>query len=159
MSLKSLRQSGFTLIELMVVIVIAGLLFALSSVNLGQVNTTASSSTTVNQILADLKSQQLLAMSGDTGDSGAAALHGIEFTSHNYTLFSGSSFSSIDPSNYTAELNNVNISTSLPNNQIIFNKGDGSVANFDSSGNTITVVVNDSSRVISLNRFGALSLQ
>jgi len=152
------RESGFTIIELLVVLMIAAILFSLSTINLGKAQTGASLSSTTNTLLADLKNQQILSMSGDIGSNTTAQQHGIYLTSNNYTLFAGSSYSSSDPNNYTEVTNNVAISTTFPSSTVIFNKGDGSVASFSSTNNTITLSENGDSQTITINRFGATSV-
>jgi prepilin-type N-terminal cleavage/methylation domain-containing protein len=152
---QKLNESGFTLIELLVVIIIIILLFALSTINLGSSVNNASLSTTTNTLLADIKSQQILAMSG--GGSGQSSF-GLYFQANSYTLFSGNNFSISDPNNYVVNLNGVSITNNLPSSQLDFQPGDGSVGGFISGDNTITLSSMTTSKHISVNRFGAITI-
>lgn len=157
-NLLKTRESGFTVIELLVVLTIIALLFALSTINLGQAQVTASVSTVTSTLLADLKNQQILAMSGGVGSTSSQQPHGIYIQSNEYTLFDDSSYNSGDSSNYTVDLNSITMSTTLPSDQVVFNAGDGAVAGFTSGDNTITVIGNGESETITINRFGAITV-
>ena len=89
-------QSGFTLVELLVVIVIIAVLFALSTINLGQARISTSLTSTTNTLLADIKNQQLLAMVGEQGSTSSQQPHGLYFQNNDYVLFADSSYNSSD---------------------------------------------------------------
>ncbi|MFI5271103.1 MAG: Tfp pilus assembly protein FimT/FimU [Candidatus Saccharimonadales bacterium] len=153
------NQSGFTLVELMVVIAIAAILFGLTSINLGKAQQSASLSSVTQTLLADIKNQQMLAMSGGSGSSSTQQSQGVYIQSSNYTLFSGTTFNSGDTYNYSVNIDPIQLTTTFPSGQIVFNKGDGSVANFNSSKNTVTLSESGTTKVISLNQFGSTSVQ
>jgi prepilin-type N-terminal cleavage/methylation domain-containing protein len=156
---KTNNQSGFTLVELMAVVAIAAVLFGLTSINLGKAQQSASLSSVTQTLLADIKNQQILAMSGDSGSTSTQQLQGVYIQSTNYTLFSGSVFNSSDTYNYLVNIDPVRLSTTFPSSVVVFNKGDGSIANFNSRQNTITLSESGTTKVISLNQFGAASVQ
>jgi prepilin-type N-terminal cleavage/methylation domain-containing protein len=152
------HESGFTIIELLVVLAIIALLFALSTINLGQAQVTASVSSVTDTLLADLKNQQILAMSGGEGSTSSQQPHGIYIQSNEYTLFDDASYNGSDPSNYTVDVNSITLSTTFLSNQVVFDTGDGAVASFTSGDNTITVSGNGESHTITINRVGAITV-
>ena len=148
------REAGFTIIELLVVLAIGAILFGLTSINLGKAQSTASLSSVKSTLIADLRNQQILAMSGDKGSTNSQQIEGIYIQPTSYTLFSGSSYNSIDPYNYTVQTDPVSLTTTIPGSVIMFNKGDGSVINFNSSNNSINLSQSGTTRTITMNQFG-----
>lgn len=154
------EQSGFTLIELLVVIVIIGVLFGLSTINLGQANVTASLNSTASKLMASLKSQQILAMSGGTSGSGQAQAQGIHFGVDKYTLFSGTSYSASDPDNLTVNVSgDTSLTSTLPGDTILFSKASGEFSGYSASSNTITINNADDTKTITINQLGVAKLQ
>jgi general secretion pathway protein G len=153
------RQQGFTLVELLVVIVIIALLFALSTINLGHAQSSASVSSDTNTLLADLKAQQLLAMSGDMGSNNTQQPHGIYFQSNSYTLFADSTYNSSDTNNYTVNISPDTLATTFTNHEVVFEVGDGAISGFTNGDNTITLNGTGQTQTITLDRFGATSVQ
>lgn len=152
------KESGFTLVELLIVITIIAILFVLSTINLGQAQTAASLSSVTNTLLTDLKNQQLLAMVGEEGSTSAQQPHGIYLQSSSYTLFADTAYSGSDTNNFTVSISPDTLTTTFPANQVVFDTGDGAVNNFTSGNNTITVAGNGSSQTVTVNRFGALAV-
>jgi prepilin-type N-terminal cleavage/methylation domain-containing protein len=152
------NQAGFTLVEMLVVIGIIAVLFALSAVNLGASQSSTSVATTTDTLLSDLRSQQLLAMSGGEGSANAQQPQGVYFQPNSYTLFADPTYSSSDPSNYTVNVGANQISTTFSSDQVVFEKGSGEVTSFSSGSNTITVSGSTDSETIIINRFGATSV-
>jgi prepilin-type N-terminal cleavage/methylation domain-containing protein len=150
-------ESGFTLIELLVVIVIMALLFVLSTINLGHAQSGASVTSETDTLLADLKSQQLLAMSGEIGSTTSQQPHGIYFQSSSYTLFADSTYSTSDSDNFSINVAPNTITTTFPSNQVLFEVGDGAISGYNASDDTITISGTGKSQTITLNRFGATS--
>jgi prepilin-type N-terminal cleavage/methylation domain-containing protein len=150
--------SGFTAVEMLVVLVIISVLFALTTINLGQAQTSTNMVSVTNKMLADLKSQQLLAMVGGDGGTTSQQPQGIYVQSGGYTLFAGSSYNGSDPNNFTVDVGPFTLSTTLPSNQVVFETGDGAVTGFTSGSNTITIARSGSTQAITLNRFGAVTV-
>jgi len=161
-SLLSNNQAGFTLTELLVVMGIITVLFALSTVGLGKTQSVVSTSTTVDTLLADIKSQQLLAMAGGVGNPSntTAQSQGIYVQSNQYTLYAGSTFNAGDSNNYVvAAGQNISFSTTFSGGKVLFNKGAGDVSGFVNGSNTITITSSTSgSKTITINRLGATSV-
>ena len=152
-------ESGFTLTELLVVVGLIAVLFVLSTINLGKAQTSVSVTTVTNTLLADLKNQQLLAMVGDDGSTSSQQEHGVYIQSNSYTLFADSSYNPSDSNNFNVSAGNNSLTTTFPSNQVVFNKGDGSVDGFSTGHNTITISGSGTTKIITINRFGATSVQ
>ena len=152
-------SAGFTLVEMLVVLALFAILAALTTVNLGQTQTTTNLATTVDTMLADIKRQQLLAMAGDTGSTTTQQSQGILVQSNQYTLFAGSTFNAGDNNNFVISApQNTTFSTTLPGSTVLFTKGPGDVSGFVNGSNTITITSKGSSKTITLTRFGALTV-
>lgn len=158
-SLTMGNQAGFTLVELMVTVAIILVLFGLSTINLGQAQTSVATATSVDTMLGDIRNAQLLAMVGEKGGTTTEEPHGLFVQSNKYTLFEGSSFNGSDSYNYVVNAGpNVSFSTTLPSGLLIFNKGDGGVSGFTAGSNTITVSTPSGSHVITINRYGVTTV-
>jgi prepilin-type N-terminal cleavage/methylation domain-containing protein len=151
-------QSGFTIVELLVVIAIVTLLFVLSTLNLGHSESDTSVTSTVDTMLADIKSQQLLSMAGDAGSQTTQQPHGIYLQSTSYTLFAGSTYSASDANNYTVSIAPNKIITTFPSSTLSFEFGDGAIPSYSASTDTITVTGVGKTQTITLDRFGATSV-
>lgn len=153
---RRLQSGGFTLVEALTVLGIIAVMFSFIVINLGQSQSTVSVSTTVDSLLADLKSQQLLAMAGENGSGSVAQPHGIYIQSGSYTLFANSTYPTGDSNNFAISMpQTITLSTTFPSTQVVFAKGSGEVTN---GGNTITVTGIGSSKTITINRFGAITV-
>ncbi|MEK9201506.1 MAG: prepilin-type N-terminal cleavage/methylation domain-containing protein, partial [Patescibacteria group bacterium] len=86
------RQSGYTLIELVIVMGIIVLLFGFTTINLGGVARVTSVNETVDLLTADIRGQQTKAMTG-SGDGTSGSSYGIYFQTDQYTLFRGTTYS------------------------------------------------------------------
>jgi len=161
-SLFSNNQAGFTLTELLVVLAIITILFALSTIGLGKTQSVVTTSTTVDTLLADIKSQQLLAMAGGIGNTAntAAQQQGVYVQSNQYTLYAGTTFNVGDTNNYVVPAGqNISFSTTFSGGKVLFNKGAGDVSGFVNGSNTITVTSSTGgSKTITINRLGATSV-
>jgi prepilin-type N-terminal cleavage/methylation domain-containing protein len=153
-------SSGFTLIEILVVLGLIAVLFGLSAINLSQPQTSASLDRTLNALLADIKSQQTLAMSGDNSGTASQQPHGIYLQADHFTLFAGSSYDSGDSHNFAENVaSSVSLATNLPSNTLLFAKGTGEVNGFTPGDNTITLTSGDQIRTITINRLGAMAVE
>jgi hypothetical protein len=98
-------------------------------------------------------------MSGETGSTSLQQPHGIYFQSSSYTLFADSTYSSSDSNNFTVSVAPDTITTTFPSNQLLFEYGDGAITGYNASNNTITISGTGKSQTITLDRFGAISVQ
>ena len=112
-------------------------------------------------LLADIQSQQIKAMAGDSEDSDEISSYGLFFTENYYTLFRGSSYSPEDPTNKTVNLESSLSLTqiNLPSSAVVFTKGSGQIAGFSPIENSLKVKNNESGEEISivLNKYGVLT--
>ena len=156
MGQKKTSTQGFTLIELLLVISLMAIIGVLTTINLIKPQTTATLGGTVDQLVADLRGQQLKAMSGDTDGTTSAQQYGVHIASNQYTLYTGS-YAAGAASNFTITTQpGVQLSTTLPSSAVTFTKTSGEISSFTDGANTITVTntYSGESQVISLNRFG-----
>lgn len=152
-------KAGMTMVELLVVMGVFGVLAGAVFVNLIRPVTTANLSGVVDKLATDIKSQQVLTMTG--ADDGQP--HGIYFTDTSYTTFVGASYSPTNPTNKTElmpspiRLTNITI----PVNTLIFSSQSGEILNFTGSDYSLTVEHSQTSTdaAIKINRYGALDVQ
>jgi len=149
------NQRGFTLIELMVVITITAILLGFITINLVSSQQRASLNAIEQELLADLKQQQLKAMIGDTEGRETSDTYGIHFDSGKYTLFHGT-YSSTDSANFAINLDQ-NFQFQSPGTDIIFSKISGEI----SAGSITNIVIRDSTngnvKTITVNRYGVVT--
>jgi len=157
------KNGGFTLVELMIVIGIILILFGLSWINFTSLPSRATLQTDSVALINDLKSQQMLAMTGDTsvGET-EVSNYGVHFETTTYTLFKGNAYTSGAAGNFTIELGNANLSftDNLPvsaNHTIVFTKGSGEIVGYDPTKASVTITdsLTGTPRLIKLNKYGA----
>ncbi|HEV7454476.1 MAG TPA: prepilin-type N-terminal cleavage/methylation domain-containing protein [Candidatus Saccharimonadales bacterium] len=152
-------EAGFTLVEIMITIAIIATLAALTLVNLGKPQVTASQNSTVDTLVADLKSQQLLAIAGDSGGSPSQQPQGVYIQAGQYTLFAGPNFDSQDANNFSITASqDTTFSTTFPGSKVVFTTGNGEVQNFSGTTNAITVHHSGDTKTITINRLGAVTV-
>ncbi len=155
-------QQGFTLIELMVVVTIFALLASMTLGSLLRPQQQASTDTVVTTLIADLRSQQLRSMDGDTDTTTAAQSYGVYFQNNSYTMFRGATYSA-QPSNFTVNLtSDLRFQTiSLPNNQIVFQRRSGEVSAFNPALARVILTnsSNNGTKTITINRYGVVTAQ
>jgi prepilin-type N-terminal cleavage/methylation domain-containing protein len=156
-----IKQRGFTLVEIIVVMALITILTGLAVINLFSAQTEVVSSASTNALISDLRSQQIKAMMGDDDGGSTAQPYGIVIEPDSYTLFAGSSFSPADPNNFVVDVEQgLTLSSTLPSNTIIFSKASGEITGFSASNNTITFTnTSGTQTVLSLNRYGVANVQ
>lgn len=160
--LKKKRQrksEGFTLIEIVVVMAVTLILLSFASINLFNLPSTSSMDAIVTTLTGDIKTQQIKAMVGDTEGRGVPDTYGIYFTSGEYTLFHGATYTSTSPDNFLSSLpSGYSIATAFPSSTLVFNKGSGEIAGFSSTQNSITVTDTKSGKqkIMLLNKYGTI---
>ena len=158
-----MKKFGFTLIELMVVIGIVGIIMTFSTVNLLSLRNKSSLNSTVTQVIADIRQQQMKAM---IGNSSAPGYYGVHFDGNTYTLFHGTSTTSFPTENFLITLEQ-DLSFS-PTQDIIFKPGCGEIVNIplppttcgDTTGTIPTLTISISSsgenKTLKFNQFGVI---
>ncbi len=151
-------NSGFTLVEALITLVLLTVLCGLTFVGFSRPQATISLNSEVDTLLADIKSQQQLAMMGDGAGGATQQSQGIFFEAEHYTLFAGPNFDSGAGNNFTVTPNGaVTLSTTMPNSLLQFDKASGEVHDYDAAHNTITVHAADNTKTVTVNRFGAVT--
>lgn len=124
-------KRGFTLVELMVTIGVFTILATLSSINFFSTYAQSNLGAARDVLVADLKTAQSSAMSG-AGEQ-------------NWST-----------TTMTALPSGVNISTTLPGNQITFVHGSGEVSGYLAGQDTITLSSGIDSHTLHLNQYGTI---
>lgn len=157
--MRTNSEAGFTLVELLLVIGLVGVLTSVTIISLIQPQRSASLSGTVEVLVADLRQQQLKAMSGDSMTASSAQPHGIYVESNKYTLFKGSGYSGSDTDNFVVQPDGVSFSTNFASSEVAFQKASGEPSGFNPSANTITVSnLSGESKTITINRYGVVTV-
>lgn len=131
---------GFTLLELILVMGIVSLLFVLGSLSYFSSYKSTNIETAKSVLLADLRTQQSLAMSG--GESS-----GIKIDSDHYILLPGNIV--------IMAKDGITFNSSFSGSgEIIFARGSGIISNFTSGQDTITLTSLGTTQVIRLNQYG-----
>lgn len=147
-------RAGFTLPELILVMGILAILFGFVSQSLISSQHRVSVTSSVSQLVADIKLQQSKAMWGDTEGRAATDNYGIYLNSNQYILFHGSTYSSGNPDNIPIDLeSSVTVS---PQQAFIFAKGSGEIMNYGPSADTITISSPSDSKTIEFNQYGVI---
>jgi prepilin-type N-terminal cleavage/methylation domain-containing protein len=163
MQINNLRlHTGFTVLELMLTLSILGVLFALTVVNLTNIIPKANTRAAAEVLIADLREQQMKAMSGYEAVVGGASDYGIFFETDAYTLFTGSDYVEGHQENYVVSLQaGLEFdTTNLPLSRIVYLKGSGEVANYSETYHSIRIrnIVTTELRTIVYNQLGVLEL-
>ena len=152
------KQSGFTLMEIIVVMGIIAVLFRLSTVNLLGLERRPKLTATMETLVSDLQSQQLKAMQKEGAGGSSSANYGIHFETGRYILFGGTSYNPLDAANVPITLPEaIQISNiTFPSSNILFAPGSGEIVGFVSGSNTITLIQtqNQEQETLKLNRYG-----
>jgi len=152
-------NSGFTLVELLVIMGISAILFLLISMNFSDARTGTSLTTTGDTLLSDLKSQQTKAMVGDTEGRGIPDTYGVYIKPTSYVLFHGESYVPASTDNFEIKAaDGVTLSTTFPSGTIIFATNSGDLVNFNAAQNQIIVkdAYTTRQKVIQFNKLGTV---
>jgi prepilin-type N-terminal cleavage/methylation domain-containing protein len=155
------NQKGFSILEVILAMSVLTILMAIASINLLSAANKTYQNTTAQTLYADLKSQQIKAMNGDTEGSGTTGAYGIYFQPTQYTLFRGITYSAANPTNFTVKIpDDVNfVNISFPNSQVIFASGSGAFANYANNANSVIIknIEGLTQKTVTLNRFGVVT--
>ena len=137
------------------------MLVSLATINLIRPQAKASVDSTTAAITAEIKQQQIKAMSGDAESGSTPSPFGLHFESNRYVVFKGGSYSLSDPSNFVVDLDsNLSLtSITLPSGNLVFNRRSGEVAGFVNGSNSFVVADTQSGeqKTITVNRYGAIN--
>jgi prepilin-type N-terminal cleavage/methylation domain-containing protein len=155
------NQSGFTLIETIVVVGIVLILFGFVGFNLIGVQRTTSINSTADVLLSDLSSQQTKAMMGAGAGASIGSSYGIYFRSNGYVLFKGTTYPASDPNNFIVSLDEGIAFTNItfPSSSIVFSAGSGTISGFLNNQNTIDIrdTQGVKTKTITVNRYGVVT--
>lgn len=151
-------KKGFTLVELLLVIGIFAILATLSSLSFFTTVSRSSLTAARDVLVADLKTAQSSAMSGEGQNGATTGGWGIVVNNATtYTLFPGTTYDSNNPLNATTTLpSDTTLTTNFPNSQVVFLHGSGEIDNFNAAQNTLTLSGSNSTSTIRLNLYGTV---
>lgn len=141
-------QRAFTFIELLVVVAIIGIMSTVGYVSMSKLQMTADTRTSIDKLVASVKTQRMYAMLGNSTTRTKAMPQGIYFQqgSSTYVLFSCDELQSCSYLPYkntnindTLEKTLIFSTVSLPGNQIIFAPFSGEVSNFQTDANSVMI--------------------
>lgn len=157
---KRFKQSGFTLIEVVVVMGIFVILASFATINLLRPQRSADLNSTVTSIIADIKQQQARSMLGEDAGGSSAVVHGVYFESNRYILFAGPVYSAADASNFVVNLSSgLTLATAFPGSQVTFNLQSGEITGFIGGSNTVTLTATGGQvKNLALNKYGVVSV-
>lgn len=157
-----MKQKGTSVLELVVVIGIFSILFGFIAVNVLNIESKASIQSSLTTLVADIKQQQIKAMSLEAGDGTEAKDQGLYFSQNSYTLFAGSSYVATGSGNFVVPLGNnvVFSSVSIPNRTLVFSKKSGEVSEYDANMHSVILqnTQNNETKTIQINKLGVLDV-
>ncbi len=150
-------NKGFTLIELILVMGITSLLIALGSVSFFSSYKSTNLNAATEVLIADLRSQQSRAMSGESLGGSPVDSWGIKINADSYTLFANN-YDQSNQNNRVVDLpDGYALSSTFPSSgQIKFARGTGEIIGFINGQDTITLSNLGSNRIIELNPYGII---
>ena len=148
-----MRNRGFTLVELLLVMSIMAILLGFIAISLVKSQQTASLTTTEEILIAELRQQQLKSMIGDSEGRATPDSYGIHFDANRYVTFHGV-YSEADNSNSFFNLED-NMQFNNSNFDVIFSRLSGEI----SSPLTVELQDNTNSQLkrIYLNKYGVIT--
>ena len=153
-SIKSRMTSGFSLVELILVMSIMATLIGLITINLAGIQQRASLTSIVQNLISDIRQQQIKAMIGDTEGRPTASAYGIHIDSNQYVLFNGTSYDALDPSNFKVSLPS-NMQFISPGSNIIFSRVSGDIS--AAASIQLQDTTNSNTKTIQINKYGVIT--
>lgn len=162
-------QDAFTFVELLVVVAIIGILSTVGYVSMSKLQMTADTQTSMDRLVASIKTQRMYAMLGNSTTRTKAMPQGIYFQqgSSTFVLFSCDELQSCSYMPYkntniidTLEKTLIFSTINLPGNQIIFAPYSGEVSNFQTNADSIMIdnITNHTVTTIHTTRIGTLEV-
>lgn len=154
-------RRGYTLIEVLLTMSIFAVLIGFVSLTLSNMIPRASLHATGATVIADLRQQQLRAMSGEALGLAAVVPLGIKFEGNTYTFFQGESYvASLPASHFRVSVQEpLEINTTFVNNEVIFESGTGNIQDYTAANDQIIVQNSQTNQqqVITFNRYGIIT--
>lgn len=162
--MKKYFSHGFTLIETLIVMAIILSFLGFVTVNILNIEPRSSIQLNTTTIVADIKNQQLKAMTGSTYNN-LTSEFGIYFQTNQYTLFAGNNYQAGHAANVVIPLSDATTMSNStfpdgPNTAtVVFNKNTGEIYNFNQSANTITFrnSVSNETKTLVFNKLGVIT--
>ncbi|PIR61404.1 MAG: hypothetical protein COY81_05455 [Candidatus Pacebacteria bacterium CG_4_10_14_0_8_um_filter_43_12] len=152
---------GFTLVELLLVLGLFTIIFALSNISLTGLIAKTSTQEFTQTVISDLRRQQNRAMTGDAA-GGMAQAYGVRFETISYILFAGDTYNPLASDNILVQLPvDLQFQTiNLPQQQVIFSQQSGEVFSYASETDTLILrnTTNNESVTIKFNSLGVITL-
>jgi prepilin-type N-terminal cleavage/methylation domain-containing protein len=151
---------GFTIVEVIIVLGILSLLFAIATLSILNIRVLTTNNTSITVVVSDLKNQQVKAMSGDTEGRGVPDNYGMKILSDKYILFHGSSYNPSDSTNFSVPVDTGNqFSSTFPNTSVVFASSSGELVGFVQGQDTITIsnINTGQSKTVRLNKYGTVT--
>jgi len=145
--------SGLSLVELIVVMIIMVTLIGLITINLSGTQQRASLNSIVQNLISDIRQQQIKAMIGDTEGRPNSDTYGVHIDTNQYVLFHGAYLVG-DPSNFAVSLPNNMIFVTAGLN-IIFLKISGAVD--PPASIQLQDTTNSNTKTININKYGVIT--
>ena len=159
-SIANRARSGFTFVEVVIVMGLVGMLITILSTTLFRSQQSASLDATAQLLVSDIKKQQVFAMSGDTASSGVFIDYSVRFDPQQYTLYPGSVYVQSNPLNITVPVESPLsiVSATLSAQVATFARLSGDVRDYTLSGGTIIIQNNQTGqqKQIQINRRGVI---
>lgn len=151
-----LSKRGFTLIELLLVMSVMAILLGFVIVNVLGTQRRASIDSSVDQLVSDIKQQQIKSMVGET--TGGNGLYGVHLGSSAYSLFRGVAYSSSNSANLNIAADGIlTFTTTFPNADVTFATASGEIVNYSGTQNTITLSDGQGQqKTLTLNSYGTI---
>ena len=150
-------RQGFTIVELLLAMGVFAILAGLGSVNYFSTYNQTSAGTLQEVLIADLRSAQAKAMTGQTSGGVAVPSWGVKFLSSSYVVFPGPSYVAGSSANYIVALpEGMVLTPDFASDQVLFAKGSGEIIGYDSEADSLTAVLGTTTKNIELNRLGVI---
>lgn len=154
------NRKGLTLVEVLLVITILAVLSSFTGFTLLRSRNKVSLDGIINQVIQDVKTQQLQTMSGLIQGGISNRYYGIHFENTRYILFHTPTYQANDATNYAINLEaDSRFSViNLPNNEILFADAGGEIEGFDPIRNFVTIdnINSDLQKTLYFNIYGTV---
>lgn len=156
-----MNTKGFTIMEVIVVMSIFALIVALPMAFYWGIGRQDALAATTRNVVAAMHEAQTTTISGRSVDAQQPSSYGMHFESTYYDTFSGSSYSSTDPTNERTTLpSGITFSQiNLPNSEVIFTRVTGQVLGFDRTKNSLTILESNTGTVkhVTISKVGSIT--